>query len=291
MLNMSLAQLFGAELPTRSIIPRWLLLTFGFLCGVLGVVCIFMILLRQQVALRTQDLLTANTQLTREITERKKAEDALHASLQEKETLLRELYHRTKNTLQVIRSMLLLQSAKTPNNAQVQKLVKDTDNRILAIALVHQKLYQSQDLSRIQMQEYLNELAQLIIQSYMPTAHNISLLVESENLALLLDTAIPCGLIVHELLSNSLKYAFPDQRDGEISIRLSRNGADNFVLSMVDNGVGVPQGFDFRGQDTLGLQMVCAIAEHQMQGEVRFTGAQGVACTIQFPDALYTERV
>ncbi len=227
----------------------------------------------------------------RDITEDKRAEEQLRTLLKEKDVLLRELYHRTKNNMQVIRAMLLLQAAKMPENEQAQKLVKDTENRIMVMALVHQKLYQSHDLSRVPIQDYIGELAQLIMQSYTTTAQNISLAVEVENLSLLLDTAIPCGLILNELLSNALKYAFPDHRHGKISIRLFRNESKNMELLFVDNGVGVPPGFDFRGQDTLGLQTVIAIAEHQMQGRVRFTGEQGVTCTIEFPDTLYSERV
>ncbi len=225
------------------------------------------------------------------ITKQKQTENKLKASLQEKEILLRELYHRTKNTMQVIRSMLLLQAAKMPENEQAQKLVTDTENRIMAMALVHQKLYQSHDLSRIPIQDYIQELSQLIMQSYAVTDQDISLVVESEPLSLLLDTAIPCGLILNELLSNALKYAFPERRHGEISIRLFRNESKHLELWFADNGVGVPPGFDFRQQDTLGLQTVIAIAEHQMQGRVKFTSDQGVICTIEFPDTLYRERV
>lgn len=226
-----------------------------------------------------------------DITDRKQAEDRLKSSLAEKETLLRELYHRTKNTLQVIRSMLLLQAARMPDNEQVQKLVTETENRIMAIALVHQKLYQSQDLSRIPMQEYLEGFVQLIMQSSTSPPQNISVVVESEPIALLLDTAIPCGLIINELLTNALKYAFPDHRQGEIVIRLVRTGSTQLELTVADNGIGIPPGFDFREQQTLGLQTVIAIAEHQMQGTINFVSEQGVTCTVEFSDALYHERV
>jgi two-component sensor histidine kinase len=113
----------------------------------------------------------------------------------------------------------------------------------------------------------------------------------SEPLSLLLDTAIPCGLIVNELLSNALKHAFPENQPGEITIRVFQNDAGYVVLSVADNGVGVPPGFEFRSQTTLGLQTIFAIAEQQMQGQVRFTSEQGVTCTVEFPDTLYTERV
>ena len=232
-----------------------------------------------------------NAALERDIAERMRVEEQLKASLAEKQVLLRELYHRTKNTLQVIRSMLVLQAAKTPANAEVQKLVRDAENRILAISLVHQKLYQSHDLSRINIAEYLEELAQLILKSYRITPQSIALAFDIEALPLLLDTAIPCGLIVHELLSNAIRHAFVDGRNGEIAIKLFRNAGGKLELHIGDNGVGVPQGFNFRQQQSLGLQMAFAIAEHQMQGTVRVTGDNGVRYVIEFPDTLYQERV
>jgi PAS domain S-box-containing protein len=227
----------------------------------------------------------------RDITARKEAMNNLRATIEEKDILLRELYHRTKNTLQVIRSMLVLQAATMPDNEQVQKLVTDTEQRILTISLVHQKLYQSHDLSRIALKDYLQELANLIIQSHSPAAHNVSLKLESESLFLLLDTAIPCGLIVNELLSNALKYAFPDKQQGLISVQVLRNTAGNIEVTVADDGVGVPLDFDFRGQTTLGLRTILAIGEQQLQGTVRFISEQGVTCIIEFPDTLYTERV
>jgi len=226
-----------------------------------------------------------------DISERKQVEERLKAALHEKEILLRELYHRTKNTMQVIRSMLLLQAAKTPENTAVQKLVKDTDNRILAMALVHQKLYQSQDLSRINIQEYIDDLARLILESYSLSPQKISLRLQIQPIRLSLDTAIPCGLVLNELLSNSLRYAFPEGYPGEISIRLFRTDSGQIELHVSDNGVGVPEQFDFRGQDTLGLQTIIGLAEHQMQGRVRFSNDNGIACVVEFSDTLCTERV
>ncbi len=231
------------------------------------------------------------TGINYDITERKQAEDELKASLAEKEVLIQELYHRTRNTLQVIRAMLLMQAAKMPENEQVQRLVQDTDNRIMAIALVHKKLYQSQDLSRINISEYFQELARFILRDSRPMSQNISLFFDIEDISLLLDTAVPCGLILNELLSNAMAHAFPDEREGKITIRLFRNDCDMLELHVADNGIGVPQGFDFRCQDTLGLQTVFSLAEHQMQGKIRFIGDQGVKCVVEFPDTLYTERV
>ncbi len=187
--------------------------------------------------------------------------------------------------------MLFLQAAKSPANDQLQKLVKDTENRIYAMSLVHEKLYQSQDLSRINMREYIEDLANLVMKSYEFMPRRVSLKLDVEPVRVLLDTAIPCGLIMNELLSNALKYAFPGEGQGEITIRLFRNGSNNLELHVSDNGVGVPDQFDFREQDTLGLQSIIALAEQQLRGRITFAGEHGVACTIEFTDTLYTERV
>ena len=161
----------------------------------------------------------------------------------------------------------------------------------MTIALVHQKLYQSQNLSRINIAEYIQELAYLILRSsQMPFQHTI-LTFAIEEIFLLLDTAIPCGLILNELLSNAIKYAFPDGREGEITIKLFRNDNGLLELYVADNGVGVPPEFDFRQQESFGLQTVIGLAEHQMQGTIQFASEHGVTYVITFPDTLYTERV
>ncbi len=229
--------------------------------------------------------------ISRDVTPMKQAEEKLVQALGEKETLLRELFHRTKNTLQVIRSMLLLQAAAAPRNEDVQKLVQDTDNRIMAMALVHERLYRSQNLSRIEMSDYLRELAQLTLHSYETESQRIALVFDTEKESLLIDTAIPCGLIVFELVSNAVKYAFPGRERGEISIRLFRNSRNDIELQVADDGIGLPQGFDFRKQETFGFQIIKATAEHQLQGTIELSGAAGVSCAITFPDNLYEERV
>lgn len=226
-----------------------------------------------------------------DISDRKQAEDRLKSSLVEKEILLRELYHRTKNTLQVIRSLLLLQGAKIPDNEQVQTIVKETENRIMAIALIHQKLYQSKDLSHIQCNAYIQELAQFILQNYPTKEMNINLQVNAEPLSLLIDTAIPCGLILNELLSNTLKYAFPHNQSGKITIQVFRNKSKNIEVIYSDNGVGVPADFDFREQQSMGLQIIIEIAEQQLEGKIRFESEEGITAIIEFPETLYKERV
>jgi two-component sensor histidine kinase len=222
--------------------------------------------------------------------ERKQAADALKASLHEKDILLRELYHRTKNNMQVIQSMLMLRSAVS-QNSEVERIVTDIGHKIQAMALVHQKLYQASDLSRVPLQDYLPEIADLLQQSYGISSSRVTVRWDIAPVAVLIDTAIPCGLILNELLSNAFQHAFPDERTGEIHLHLTTDEQGMMTLQVSDNGVGVPPGFDFRTQDSLGLQSIVMIAEHQLQGTVVFTANPGVTCQIQFTDTHYQPRV
>lgn len=218
---------------------------------------------------------------TMDITEQKKAEEEALKSLREKEALIRELYHRTNNTLQVIRSMLELQIEKCPSNDFARHLVKDAEDRIQAIALVHQMLYESRDLSRIPIKEYVSELAVLVYRSFGVSEERVSLdlCVDNQNIAL--DTAVPIGLILNELMTNSLKHAFPNRRKGYIKVKLESDSYGVICLRYEDNGVGVPPGFDFYNGDTLGLKLIRSIAS-QINGDVRFESSGGVSCSISF---------
>ena len=231
-----------------------------------------------------EDLVSTNNELFL-------SEKNLKHSLNEKETLLRELYHRTKNTLQIVLGILTLQSSNYSGNAEIEKFIKDADNRIHAIALVHQMLYKSQDLSRISIREYFQELTALMLKSYEDAGNGISLEVSVDELHFLIDSAIPCGMILNELLSNSLKYAFPGNRTGKIFISLTEGHEGKFRLCYSDNGVGVPPGFDFRTQETLGLKLIFGIGEQQLQGTVSFENRNGISCIIEFPPTSYQARV
>ncbi|MBN2001627.1 PAS domain S-box protein [candidate division KSB1 bacterium] len=225
-----------------------------------------------------------------DITQQKQINERLRASLDEKETLLRELYHRTKNNMQVIRSMLMLQAGFT-SNKEVKRIFQETENKILAMALVHEKLYQSKDLSSINLHDYIRELAKLLVKSYSVEKDKVSLVLDIENIYVLLDTAIPCGLLLNELVSNIMKHAFPGSKKGEILVRISRTDQKQIELLVADNGIGVPDGFDFRAKKSLGLQTIFIIAEHQLQGEIKFEVENGVSCFIRFKDRLYSPRV
>ena len=226
-----------------------------------------------------------------DITERKRTEGELLRSLDEKDMLIRELYHRTKNTMQVINSILFLQAEKYPENEELQRLVENTEDKIQAMSLVHRMLYKSQDLSRISIKEYVRELVALIMGSHDIEADRISLATEVDDQSFLLDTAIPFGLILNELITNSLKHAFPGGRKGTISISLAKAGPGMSVMRFSDDGVGVPDGFEFQKQDSLGLKLVHSIGELQMMGKLSLESHDGVHCTFEFPTKLYEERV
>ena len=199
--------------------------------------------------------------------ERKQSEERIKLLLTEKETLLRELYHRTKNTMQVIRGLIVLQAAEFSTNTDIQQLVKNTENRIQAISLVHQKLYKSQDLSHICIREYITELSALIVQSYSISGDRISLDIAIDDQCFLLDTAIPLGLILNELMTNSLKHAFPDNRNGKISISFKEKDSRKNIFVYYDDGIGVPDGFDLKKQPTLGSKLISSIVETTAAGK------------------------
>lgn len=222
--------------------------------------------------------------------ERLKSEDKIKKLLSEKETLLRELYHRTKNSLQVVRSLILLQADKYPGSEDIRELVKTTENRIHAMSLVHQKLYTSNDLSSISMREYIEDLSLLILHSYKKNNDRIKLSLEIDDKYFLLDTAIPLGIILNELITNSIKYAFPSGA-GEISISLK--GADDgyAVLHYADSGIGLPDDFKLVEQESLGLSLVRSIVEKQIMGRIEMINRSGLNCLIEFKENIYNKRV
>lgn len=266
-------------------IAGWLDLTLSLLLSVVAI----------DLALRS--LRKALAQARFELEERKKtarellvSEQQLKKALEEKETLLYELYHRTENNMGVICALLDLQAGYLSDKAQVTAFT-DIKNRIHSMALVHQKLYQAQDLSRINLKEYITELAQLLMESYQISMGRICLVLDAEDVTVLIDTAVPCGLILNELISNVLKHAFPGNRDGEIRIRLQKISAHEILLEVSDNGVGVPASFDFKKNIGFGLRNIFIICEKQLRGSVAFSNVRGVTCRMQFRDDLYTLRV
>ena len=215
-----------------------------------------------------------------DITARKEAEMQLQASLHEKEVLLKEIHHRVKNNLQIIISLLSLQARSLPD-PQLRAYFQDSRDRVKAMALVHEALYRAPDLARVDFGAYLRRLATALFASYRLDAQHIELTVTAEPLALDLDTAIPCGLIVNELLTNAFKHAFPDGRAGAIHLTLQAT-AGLATLTVQDTGVGFPADVDVRQADSLGLRIVDHLAE-QLGGSLALTRGAGTAFTLVFP--------
>ena len=216
-----------------------------------------------------------------EITERKIAEEALRAALSEKEVLLREIHHRVKNNLQVMSSLISLQ-ADTVQNEEVRDSFHEMQARVRSMALIHEELYQAQDLARVNFAEYVNKLAAGLTQTYM-FSPNISIQVNIEEVLLGVDTAIPCGLIVNELVTNALKYAFPDDRKGVVAIELSTLGPNRYSLIVRDNGVGLPPEIDIENTNTLGMQLI-TILNRQLRGTLQVKSEEGAYFQIEFSE-------
>ncbi|MCP4663039.1 MAG: HAMP domain-containing protein [bacterium] len=227
--------------------------------------------------------------LRQELDQRQNAEAALRASLREKEVLLREIHHRVKNNMQVIISLLKLQSARI-EDPQARDMFKDSRDRIKTMALVHEKLYRSRDLANIDFNDYINDLIKSQLLSYGIGSGRISPRVEVENVALEIDLAIPCGLIINELVSNALKHAFPQDRSGEIRISLRVVRANEFELSVGDDGIGVPDDVDLKNADSFGLYLVRMLAEHQLDGQITFDRTAGTTYHIHFKRPVYSMK-
>jgi two-component sensor histidine kinase/CheY-like chemotaxis protein len=219
--------------------------------------------------------------------ERKRAEEQIKASLKEKEVLLREIHHRVKNNLQIISSLLQLQSAYVESKHDL-RIFRESQNRIKSMALIHQKLYQSQDLAKINLAEYIRSLARHLFQSFGIDSEAISLEISAQDIVLGIDTAVPCGLIINELITNSLIHAFPT-RKGRISIDFHRNKDSKFSLTVGDNGVGFPKTMDVRNSQSLGWQLIGALAD-QLGATVDITNGDPTAVAITFEELRYKER-
>jgi len=220
-----------------------------------------------------------------DITERKVAEDQIRRSLEEKDVLLREIYHRVKNNMQIISSMLKLQSRHMEDEKYID-IFKETQNRVMSMSLVHEKLYKSKDLVKIDSRNYIKDLVKGLLQSYNINGVSVAANINNENIQFGIDLAIPCGLIINELVTNSLKHAFPDGREGEIRISLCLTDENMIELSVSDNGVGIPEDVDFRTTKTLGLHLVTILAQDQLSGEINLNRNNGTEFKIKFKDMI-----
>jgi PAS domain S-box-containing protein len=219
-----------------------------------------------------------------DVTERKAAEEKLMVSLKEKELLLKEVHHRVKNNMAIISSLLNLQ-ADSFNDPAVLAAFKDSQYRIRSMALVHEKLYQSKDLSKINFSEYIQDLTNQVSRSNEFRERNITPKVEADDINMTIDVAIPCGLIISELLTNAFKYAFPHGNNGEILVRMRFLPGESCELIVRDNGVGLPQHTNLKKPSTFGLNLVNLLTQ-QLGGVLkvrRRKGTPGTTFKITFP--------
>ena len=214
-----------------------------------------------------------------DITSGKLLQKQIEESLKEKDVLLKEIHHRVKNNLQIIISLLNLQSGYIKDEATL-KAVQDGQNRVRSMALVHEKFYQAEELSEIDFGEYVEKLTQYIYQSYGDKTDRVKMIIESDRVGLDMDTAMPSGLLVNEIVSNAYKYAFPGDSKGEIRIVLKKqNGKVIFKIS--DNGVGLPGEINLEAAESLGMQLIQALTA-QLDGELEVSRENGTEFTVSF---------
>ncbi len=238
--------------------------------------------LDKRVRERTEELSISNEKLRMEIAQRTLAEEQIRESLREKEILLSEIHHRVKNNLQIISSLLSLQSAHV-DDPKIVDALRDSQDRIRSMALIHEQLYQSDDLSRIDYADYLKSLAKALTQTHGNRIGSVQISVHASHVFLDVARALPCSLVINELVSNSLKHAFPPQCAGEIRVEFLRKDAQSYTFAVQDNGKGLPDGFDYRNTASLGLQLVVNLVETQLRGSIEVLHKNGVTFRATFP--------
>jgi PAS domain S-box-containing protein len=225
----------------------------------------------------------------RDISDKKRAEEQIQASLREKEVLLREIHHRVKNNLQVIYSLLRLQS-KLVTDPKASALFKDSQARVKAMALVHETLWQSKNLSRIDMSEYSRTLTRRLFESYGISSDTLGLNLNIAPVSFSMETAVSCGQLINELVSNCLKHAFPNGRTGDVTVELLSNGNDTYLLTVSDNGVGLPPDFEVGKAESLGWQLVPMLVE-QLNGTFELQESAGTTVRLTFSEIHYKGRI
>lgn len=241
---------------------------------------------------RSNDLELSNIAISKILADMKKKEKQIEAGLIEKEVLLQEIHHRVKNNMEVISSLLQLQSNQVKDK-KFMKLVEDSQHRIHSMSLIHEKLYQSEDLASIDFEDYIQSLVEDLFQSQGIDTNNIALRLDVGSVFLGVDSAVPCGLIINELISNCLKYAFPQNSRGKKKIEIALKGTtdDEFELVVSDNGIGIPQKVDFRNTESLGLRLVTNLTERQLQGSIELDRSGGTRFHIKFKNGNHRETI
>jgi two-component sensor histidine kinase len=206
-----------------------------------------------------------------------------------KDVLMRELYHRTKNNMQFLSSMLSIQSLYT-NYDEVKVIIEETKNRILGMALVQEKLYQSSDLSMIDLKDYITDLVELLKDSLLSDSSHVDIVTKLENTRTNIDVAIPCGLIINELFTNAIKHGFPDNKEGTVKIKLRKTG-DEICISVTNNGVIIPAAFDFKKTSSYGLSAIIMLSEHQLGGSLTLNTEGDTTFILKFKDTLKASEI
>ena len=216
-----------------------------------------------------------------DISDRKQKEERIQVALKEKDMLLGEVHHRVKNNLQIIHSLLDLQSSRITDESVID-LLRDSKNRIRSMGLIHQTLYQSKDFAKVDFRQFLDSLVPTLIGSYGINPDRITLSLEAEQIQLPINAAIPCGLVVNELISNAMKHAFADGRRGEIAVKLFEEPDGKAVLSVSDNGIGIPEDVGLSKTSTLGLQLVTLLSD-QLGGQITMGRSDPTEFVLRFP--------
>ena len=244
---------------------------------------LFAMILTEKLSLTTlkaRQFEDSKRRLLAENEERKKAEEKIKTALKEKETLLQEIHHRVKNNMQVINSLLKLQSNNI-EDAQVKEILKDSQSRIYAMSAVHETLHGSENLSEIDLKAYLSKITTSIFQSYANDPQKVQLNSNIKESSISINQAYPLGLVINELISNSMKYAFPDDRTGEITVNMNKL-ENELELTVSDDGIGLTEGFDLKRINTLGLKLVLTLVEDQLDGSIEMESNNGTKFTIKF---------
>ena len=236
--------------------------------------------LERTVKKRTADLLKMNEQLQLGITERKHAEEQIKKSLKEKEILLQEIHHRVKNNMQVIPSLLDLLSQYVKDKESLE-MFKEIRDRILSMASVHEKLYQAEDLAKIDFDGYIRGITQQLLRTYGIDPGVVRLIINCSDVFLSINKAVPCGLIINELISNTLKHAFPEGKKGDIAVDLHPDRDNRLTLVVSDTGIGLPEDIDINDAKTLGLQLISDLV-NQLKGTLEIERDGGTAFKITF---------
>lgn len=216
-----------------------------------------------------------------DISDRKREEERIKDTLREKDLLLGEIHHRVKNNLQIIHSLLGLQTSRVRDEVALAML-RESQNRVLSMALIHQTLYQSKDFAKVDFGAFLDTLVPTLITSYGINSDRFAVSVDANGTHLPISAAIPCGLIVNELLTNTLKHGFPQGRQGKIAVRLAGDDKGQVVLSVSDDGIGLPDNLDIAKATTLGLQLVALLAD-QIGGELTIRRRDPTQFELRFP--------